>query len=609
VSREASNSSGHRQPSERWAELVNAVNDVAKARERDPKIPGVKLGRFELLEYLGGGGMGVVFRARDPKLDREVALKLWKLPREEAETAVLHEAQCLAKLSHPNVVAVYETGKVGDDVFLTMELVDGMDGREWVRRFFPSWKQVLDLGLAVGRGLAAAHAAGLEHGDFKPENILIGGDRRARVADFGLARALREHVTVDDDLLAGEDSVGGTPEYMAPERHQGRRGDARSDQFSFCVMLWEILYGTLPFEGATGAEQLEAIKTGEPSEGPTVLGIPQRLRRAVLRGLSVRPEDRWPDMRSLLDELDEIRQLPEVRKRRRRVAAVVVGVAVGSSVATGLVLALHAPQEFSSQDGINPEPATTLPLDDDLPGPEGDLPGPEDDLPVEGPDRLRGDALVRDIIDKIDAGELEAAQTRWNEAERLAWETGTSVGWESLEIARAFADEFAELEHTAPTRAILAARVAASAAGYARAHFPATSDPGVEAAEILKRIVPLSTHANRLLADFTRLSNSTATIACSCGPDEGGLHSCELARGAVGADEHRCLSGVLSDHEDAVQFLDCVVPSLKALESCLTSGDCKPAAVTLCDLKFDDQLAACPEPAGTVRERLDDCTR
>ncbi|WP_181234400.1 serine/threonine-protein kinase [Enhygromyxa salina] len=334
-----------RSHSDRWAELAVAVDAAASARDDDASTPGVPFGRFELLEQIGDGGMGVVFRARDTNLGREVALKLLNLAGDQAEAAVLHEAQCLAKLSHPNVVALYDTGKVGDELFLTMELVAGMDGRALFARFLPTWQQAIEIFLGAGRGLAAAHAAGIEHGDFKPENMLVSQDRRVRVADFGVARALRDQINAGDDNTAGREETGGrgTVNYMAPERLRGRRGDARSDQFSFCVALWECVYGGRPFVGETRAELLTAIELGMLWSDEPLRGAPRRLRKVIEKGLSPEPVNRWPDMGSLLEALTEIRKAGERRRRQLRAGLVASGLAVVCSLATAVVIEQRAP--------------------------------------------------------------------------------------------------------------------------------------------------------------------------------------------------------------------------------------------------------------------------
>ncbi|HKV08322.1 MAG TPA: serine/threonine-protein kinase [Thermoanaerobaculia bacterium] len=258
---------------------------------------GTAIGRYVILDRLGGGGMGVVYTAYDPELDRKVALKLVRPDRAAGEAArlrLLREAQAIARLSHPNVVAVFDAGTFGDQVFLAMEHVEGTTLRRWLDEERWPWGEVVGRFVLAGRGLAAAHAAGLVHCDFKPDNVLLGQDGRVRVADFGLARAVGE---IDLEELG---VAMGTPGYMAPEQLRGERTDARSDQFSFCVALWEALYGERPFSNTT-------------PQIPAGSRVPDRLRQALLRGLSADPAARYPGMEELLDHLAKN---PEAARRR-----------------------------------------------------------------------------------------------------------------------------------------------------------------------------------------------------------------------------------------------------------------------------------------------------
>jgi len=224
---------------------------------------GTLVGRYVVLDVVGEGGMGVVYSAFDPELDRKVAIKLLqaKPGGSTGEQAwLVREAQALARLSHPNVVAVHDVGTLpGDRVFIAMELVDGVTLRAWLKT--PrSWREVLPIMRAAGAGLAAAHAAGLVHRDFKPDNVIVGNDGRVRVMDFGLARAQLDgpamrssDVAIDSrsplsDKLTIAGTVVGTPAYMAPEVYQGDAADARTDQFAFGIALYEALYRTRPYE-------------------------------------------------------------------------------------------------------------------------------------------------------------------------------------------------------------------------------------------------------------------------------------------------------------------------------------------------------------------------
>ncbi|HET6583005.1 MAG TPA: serine/threonine-protein kinase, partial [Nannocystaceae bacterium] len=246
--------------------LVDAASASGGRRSSDETrlARGTTLGRYVVLERIGSGGMGVVYAAYDPQLDRKVALKLLHA-REERDgdsggrARVLREAQAMARLSHPNVVAVHDVGVVDDTLFVAMEFVEGVTLGHFIAAGSRRWNEVLDVFEPAGRGLAAAHAAGLVHRDFKPDNVMIGNDGRVRVMDFGLARAAAEITTESSegsggsivelsgvDRLTRTGALVGTPAYMAPELLAGGNADARSDQFAFCVALHRALYGTAP---------------------------------------------------------------------------------------------------------------------------------------------------------------------------------------------------------------------------------------------------------------------------------------------------------------------------------------------------------------------------
>ena len=212
-----------------------------------------KIDRFTLLERIGRGGTGDVFAAYDPVLDRKLALKLLRADARldaDERTWLLREARAAARLAHPNVVAIYEVGEFDDGIFVAMEYIDGVTLRAWLRER-PSLEAILDVFVQVGRGLAAAHEAGVIHRDFKPENVLVcgqGAELRGRVVDFGLARTV-ERIVADERGSTGtrHSTLMGTPAYMAPEQLRERSFDARSDQFSFFVALHEALTGAHPF--------------------------------------------------------------------------------------------------------------------------------------------------------------------------------------------------------------------------------------------------------------------------------------------------------------------------------------------------------------------------
>jgi tetratricopeptide (TPR) repeat protein len=286
---------------------------------------GEQIGRYVVLTPLGAGGMGVVVAAYDPELDRKVALKLLRDPRggADARARLLREAQALAQLAHPNVVAVHDVGTVDDRVYVAMEFIAGETLQAWLDRAPRGWREVLRLALAAGDGLAAAHAAGLVHRDFKGDNVMVGDDGRVRVMDFGLARAtLPGEATPVGAAQVPAGALGtaltrvgalmGTPRTMAPEQWEGRETDARTDQFAFCVTLWEALHGAPPFAGDTLFSLCHAVTHGERRPPPPGSRAPAWLRRALDRGLCREPAERWPTMAALLAAL---RDDPTRRRR------------------------------------------------------------------------------------------------------------------------------------------------------------------------------------------------------------------------------------------------------------------------------------------------------
>jgi eukaryotic-like serine/threonine-protein kinase len=295
--------------------------------------PAAVLGHFTLGKMLGAGGMGIVFAAHDTDLDRPVALKLVRPGNSSAVARVrlVREGKALARLSHPNVVTVYEISAVDDQVFIVMELVDGTTLRDWMRREAHPWRDVVRLFTAAGRGLQAAHAIGLVHRDFKPSNVLIDGGGAIKVSDFGLVGTgdpLRDEleeipppVGAAADGLTHTGAVMGTPAYMAPEQQRGERLDARADQYSFCLSLYEALTGRLPPE----RRALERQEAAETAPRP----LPRRLGAILARGMSPEPEARFPSMRELLAALDKA-----AAPRRWPYAAAALVVAGGVTAAT-----------------------------------------------------------------------------------------------------------------------------------------------------------------------------------------------------------------------------------------------------------------------------------
>ncbi|MCB9749611.1 MAG: tetratricopeptide repeat protein [Myxococcales bacterium] len=320
-----------------------ALTDAVAYRESP-----TRLGRYLVIEPLGAGGMGVVYAAYDAELDRKLAIKLLRAGRDgdDERARLLREAQAMARLSHPNVVSVFDVGTLDDAVFVAMEHVDGATLRAWRTRRDRSWREIVDVYIQAGKGLVAAHDAGLIHRDFKPHNAMIDRAGVVKVLDFGLARLGASPASVElartRELDAGTDAgrgtltpltrtgaIMGTPAYMPLEQHQGRQADARSDQFSFCVALYEALYGEHPFAFDSLLALVRALEDGRVRPAPVDAQVPAWLRAHLLRGLARDPDARHPSMRALLDAL--ARDPAELRRKRRVLAAFGGAVAVVSA--------------------------------------------------------------------------------------------------------------------------------------------------------------------------------------------------------------------------------------------------------------------------------------
>jgi eukaryotic-like serine/threonine-protein kinase len=335
---------------------VSEAEPATSARTSLPR--GTAIHRYVLLEEVGSGAMGVVYAAYDYGLDRRVALKLVRDPgRNAARRRLLREAQALAQLSHPNVVTVFDVGTYRDQVFVAMEFVAGQTLRGWLEAGPRAWREVVDVFRRAGEGLAAAHAAGIVHRDFKPDNVLIDLQGRVRVSDFGLAVMDRGDESGERRVQSGEHSssessepslasgslrgdsapsggaatrpdltatnvIVGTPAYMAPEQRTAWGPiDGRADQFAFCVSLVEALCGKRPYDDDDDDE-------GEPGE---LRSLPAPLRRVMRRGLAMDPTARYASMDALLADLDG-----ELGSRRRRVAAIGAG---GAALAAAALIA------------------------------------------------------------------------------------------------------------------------------------------------------------------------------------------------------------------------------------------------------------------------------
>jgi eukaryotic-like serine/threonine-protein kinase len=313
---------------------------------------GVTIDRYVVLSLVGRGAMGDVYSAYDPDLDRKVAIKLLRVKRGgsagglDGKTRLLREAQAIAKLSHPNVVVVYDTGTYRDGVFLAMEFIEGGTLTFWLNQQQRTWREILRTYLAAGRGLQHAHESNMVHRDFKPDNVMVRHNGEVRVMDFGLVRyadvvdedrpgttgASPETTEPIDDTgtmnatldlsqrhppapgapvhhsitkLTQTGALLGTPAYMAPEQFTGQTADARSDQFSFCVALYEALFGSPPFDGSTMAELTAKVLEGQVKPPPQRSRIPLAVWRVLRRGLSLQAADRYPSMAELLTDLEQ----------------------------------------------------------------------------------------------------------------------------------------------------------------------------------------------------------------------------------------------------------------------------------------------------------------
>jgi hypothetical protein len=248
---------------------------------------------------------------------------------------LVREARSMAQVNHPHVVAVYDVGVADGTTYIAMELVSGTSLRFWQQQPH-TVAEIVEAYIAAGRGLAAAHAAGIVHRDFKPDNCLVGSDGRIRVTDFGLAAARPSESPRPADLgLTASGSVLGTPAYMAPEQFTGGNVDPRTDQFNFCVALYEALYGSRPFKGKTFDELGDHVCAGKVRPPPAGSRVSGALRALVLRGLRVRPGDRFPTMDHLLAQLGRDRARPW---RRTSIAAAALGAALGLGLIADLVV-------------------------------------------------------------------------------------------------------------------------------------------------------------------------------------------------------------------------------------------------------------------------------
>jgi Protein kinase domain len=393
----------------------------------DPDIAhGSKIGRFVVVGTLGSGGMGVVYAAHDRELDRHVALKVMRASAatDEERMRMLREGQAMARVTHPNVITVHEVGEDRGFTFLAEELLDAGTLGGWLEQPH-SHAEIVEKFELAGRGLAAAHAAGLVHRDFKPDNVLLGKDGRVRVADFGLARALgADEPPVTPHMrkpaltsapapaptpmsqLTATGAVMGTPMYMAPEQHLGQRADERSDQFAFCIALYYALYGDWPFPGKTSVAVADAVIEGRMQRPPPGKHVSPKLRALLTRGLATKPADRFPSMTALLAELTK----PPSHHARN----VAIGLSVTALAGVAMIGAGYA---LRDRDKPVTPPITSSAFD---------------------PKTLSGDRGVAWLATAIERGQLDDALDKYTMAGSLAQQNGApvqaSIAWSAAAL-------------------------------------------------------------------------------------------------------------------------------------------------------------------------------
>jgi serine/threonine protein kinase len=305
----------------------------------DELRPTTLIDRYQIERRLGAGGMGVVYAARDIHLGRAVAVKVVgpRIDTGSGQGRLVREAQAMARLRHANLATVYDIGVSNDRLFVVMELIDGGTVADWLASEPRSWRAILAVYLQAARGLAAAHAAGFVHRDFKPENVLLDKDGVARVSDFGVARILGDADRADPaegmaatGSVTGIGVVVGTPGYIAPEILRHEPVDGRADQFSFCVAVYASVYGERPFEPLEGPSRIAETlgKLRPPRDGIA----PRWLQRIITRGLAADPRDRWPTMDALAAAIAR-----RLGRRRRTLALTGVGVIAVAAMAVAMV--------------------------------------------------------------------------------------------------------------------------------------------------------------------------------------------------------------------------------------------------------------------------------
>jgi serine/threonine protein kinase len=375
----------------------STAGDAGVGEALRPLPSGAQVSRYVISDVIGSGAAGVVYRAYDPELQRKIALKLLRTDHAsdvevaELKARLLREAQAMARLSHPNVVSVFDVGTYTDQVFIVMELVEGQTLARWLCERPRSWLEIRAVFTDAGRGLAAAHAVQLVHRDFKPANVLVGSDGRVRVTDFGLARPMaiepaeegREGERPLPKQVGGpsiaahqfftltateEGGLTGTPIFMAPEQFQRRRVDARTDQFSFCVALYMALYQRHPFlDGSNRPCSLDELATsvvrGRMSV-PERPDVPRSILDILRRGLHSDPQERFSSMNDLLSALttETAPLLVSPKPSRRGRWLLAIACALASGLVAAVMFAARSHPEPTRVPDVLARTATSLPV-------------------------------------------------------------------------------------------------------------------------------------------------------------------------------------------------------------------------------------------------------